>query len=355
MQKDEAKTKRRVLASWRMQACSAGLCAGAQVFLTGAGLAVPLCGNSAWIASLAAIPACALAAGICRSLLARRKMGRIGAALSAAAYFLAAVFVCASLVSLAERSLLPQARAMDIAALTAALAALCAACGAGVFRMCFLLRAALPVVLVACAAASLPDRSLSGVFPLLGAGAGPLALSALLMAAGGCAPMLLLVLPPPELEGRAEAFVPGAGFFARRAAAGAGIGCALLFLLCGGGTAQALMGADSWGDRLAMIAGGGAHQGLADTALLLALCVSAALFAACMLQAGARALRHAFPRMGERAWLIVFSLSLLAALAFFTARGMDAALVAAPLAALPAAAAAIAGCRKENRKGGNAA
>lgn len=354
MRKDDAVFKRRALASRRMQACAAGLCAGVEGFLLGAGLAVPVSVNSAWLAALVSVPVCALLAAVCRGWLARRRLMRIGAALMAAAQLAHAVFACAALASLAEKTLLPQARALHVCALTAVFVSLCAAGRSGTVRVCYLLRAALPLVLIVCAAVSLEDRSLSGVFPLLGAGAGPLALSAALMAAGGFAPALVLIFPPPELDGEGDAPLPGAWFYACRAALGAASGCALVFLLCAGGTAQALIRADGWGGRLAMIAGGGAHQGIADTALLLALCVASALYAALMVRACVRSVCCAIPRDREGAALGTVFLLLLAALAALTARGMDAALALPPAAALPALIAMIAGSRKRE-KGGDAA
>ena len=355
MRKDETVFERRALACRRMQLCGAGLCVGAQAFLLGAGLVVPLCGSGAWIASLAAVPACAVAAAVCRAMAVRGRMTRTCAAFLAAAHFLLAAFACAALTALAERSLLPQARAMHVAVMTAAFAALCAACGAGVNRVCYLLRRLLPLVLILCAAASLPDKSLSGVFPLLGMGAGRIALAAAGMAAGCFAPVTLLLLPPQAIEGRADAPVPRAGAYAAYAAAGAGCGCALIFLLCAGGTAQSLMGADTWGARLAMLAGGGAHQGIADTALLCALCVSAFLLAAQMLQGCAGAVCRALPRVRGPLALCAAGLLLFCALAFFAARGMDAALYAALSAALPAWAALMINRGKQDKRGGDEA
>lgn len=331
------------MACWRMRACSAGLCAGAQVYLMGAGVIAPICGNSAWLASLAAVPSCALAAALCRKRIADRRLTRAGAALLAAACFCLAVFACSSLTVLAGHSLLPRAQSVRVAVTSAAFVLGCAACGVGLTRLCFLLRAALPAVMIPCAVIAAPDRSLSGVFPLLGRGALPLGISALVMAAA-CAPVLLLLLPPLELGGRADE-LPQARYFARRAAAGAGVGCALLFLFCAGGTPQAISGAEEWGERLAMISGSGAHQGLSDTALLIAMTVSAALYAACMLAAAQEALSAALPRAGD-AGLIAQGAVLLAVLLALSAQGFDAALAAAPLSALPAAGALLA-CRRK--------
>lgn len=347
--------ERRALASRHMQACAAGICAGVQVFLLGTGAAVPQSANGAWIAGLVSLPVCALAAGMCRRKMIRGRITRIGAAFLAMAHFLCAAFACAALIALAEQSLLPQARALHIAALTAAAIALCAACGAGIYRVCFLIRTALPAAAIVCAAISLPDRSLSGVFPLLGAGMGPLGLSSLLIAAGCFAPVLMLLLPPPELEGlgdTVESAIPNAGFYAFPAALGALAGCALLFLLCAGGTPQALAAAAEWGARLALIAGGGTHQGIFDTALLLVLCAGCALLAGCMLLSCTRALRYAFPHIGERAGLFMLSLLLLFALVLLTARGLDAAAYAAPASALPALAALAVGRKTQKPKGG---
>lgn len=344
MQEQENKRLRRTLASWRMRACCAGLCAGAQVYLMGAGVIAPVCGNSAWLASLAAVPSCALAAALCRRWRARRRMTRTGAALLAAALFCLSVFACASLAAIAGQALLPRTQGARVAVISAAFVLGCAACGAGLARLCFLVRAALPAVMILCAVLAAPDRTLSGIFPLLGRGALPLGVSALMMAAS-CVPVLLLLLPPPEIEAHEEA-MPQARFFACRAAAGAGAGCALLFLFCAGGTPQAISGAAEWGERLVMLSGSGAHQGLSDTALLIAMTSAAALYAACMLAAGQEALAAARPGAGC-AGLAVQGVLLIAVLLAFSVHGPDAAMAAAPLSALPAAGALIFGHRKK--------
>ena len=350
MPPSEKQIERRYLESWRMHACSAGLCAGAQVFLLGAGAAIPLCGNSAWIAALSAIPASALMAAIARRKIAAGAPSLPGCFFLFAACFLGAAFACASLTVLAEQSLLPQARAIHIAAMTVLFAALIAAGGKGSMRLCFLLRYALPAILLLSSFFIMPDRDLTGVFPLLGRGGGWLLAAAAMMTTGAF-PLALLLLPPEEIReaGDAYAALPGAGFFARRAAAGAAVGCALLFILCAGNTPEALTGEGVWGSRLLMIAGVSAHQGLFDTLALLAMTAAAALYASRMLACCASAIRFALPRKGKgSAALILSAAMLMAVLLTLSALGFDFALLF-PLSAAPAALIALTG-RPRNRK-----
>jgi len=336
-QKNEA-AERRIRESFRMQAVCAGLFTGVQVYLLGAGVAVPLCANSAWIASLVCVPAAALFAALAVRRLARGGAARAGLCLLSLCCFLSSVFSCSALVSMAQQSLLPQARGVRIAALTAVFAALTAAGGRGEVRLCFLMRYALPAVLFVSACLQLPEGDLNGLYPILGNGARPLAAAAAVMTAAAV-PSLTLLLPPQDLaDSRAEREgLPGASFFARRAAAGAAAGSALLFLLCAGNGADSRSEALLFGERLLAPASGGAHQGLFDTAFILALTAACALHAAGMLACAADAAAYAFPRRtARRNALIVMGTAIFCALFAFAALGEAAAPWLALLAAPPA-------------------
>ena len=336
-----------------MRACSAGLCAGAQVFLLGAGAAIPLCGNSAWIAAAASVPAAAMAAAMARRRLSRGIASASSIAscfLLAASCFLCAAFACASLVVLGEQSLLPQARAIVIAVMTALFVTLCAAGGKGNTRLCFLLRGALPALLLLSAAVTMPMRDLSGVFPLLGRGGGRLLAAAAIMIAGA-APLAMLILPPEELRETDSAYaaLPGAGFFAWRAAAGAACGCALLFILCAGNTPEALAGESVWGSRLLMIAGASAHQGIFDTLSILLITAASALYASQMILCCQSAILRAFPRSAKgRAALLIPAALLTAVLISLSALRFDYAFLF-PFTAAPITLIALIGGRKNNK------
>lgn len=348
MPQNNEQIKRRIRESWRMQAVSAGLCTGAQVYLLGAGIAVPLCGNSAWIASLAAVPAAALLAAIAGKRLAGGGASRAGLCALALACFLLSVFSCAALVLMAEQSLLPQAQAVRTAALTAAFVSLCASSGRGEVRLCFLIRRALPVILIGAACLSLPRSGLHGLFPILGRSAGSLAAAAAAMTAAAV-PALTIILPPQELKSLSapDMHVPETGFFARRAAAGALAGCAAVFLLCAGNTPEILAKERLFGMRLLAPAGGGAHQGIFDTAVILALTAACALTAARLLACAASAAQCAFAHAlkGHRA-LIVLGAALAAALLVFAALGETAVPGVGLTAVLPGLCAAASGGKK---------
>jgi len=337
-----------------MHASAAALCTGMQVYLLGAGFAVPHAGNSAWIASLAAVPAAALLAVLARKRLAQGGAARAGLCALAASAFLLAVFSCAALVSMAGQSLLPQAQNMRTAALTAVFISLCAASGRGEARLCFLLRLALPLGLILSAGVTLFPRGLHGVFPVLGHGAVPLALSAAAMTAAA-APVFIIMLPPEALTGIPDSgrHLPSAAFLARRAAAGAFAGCIPVFLLCAGGDCQALQKERLFGARLLALAGGGAHQGVFDTAVTLLLTAACALHTARMLSCAADAACLAFPRIkGGPVLLFPLGASLLAVLWAFSALGETPAPILGLIAALPGLFSAAAGKKTGKMKRG---
>ncbi len=323
-----------------MRACAAGVCLGAQVYLFGAGVGMPIARNGEWIAALWLVPLSALAAARCSRALSRpRRDGRLLFALLALTLLGSAAFAAASLVSLIGQTLLPQTRPLRIALLTLPAILACALPGgAGVGRACFALRWALGAGLLVLAGCTLEMEAPSGLFPLLGAGPGAIALTLAAML-GALAPALLLILPPPELVSRGEAFAPpGAGFFARRAAAGAAVGAALLFL-CGAYVPHhADLGPSAWGARLRIAAGARPREGLLQTGIVLLEAAALVLAAGCLLAGAAQALSRACQKAESgHAGLLLLGLLLSAALLALPAIGFSAALAAAPFLAIPAA------------------
>ena len=73
MPKDLKRIEYRVRESWHARACAAGMSVGAQVFLFGTGVAMPLTLNSAWMAAFGALPLAGLVAAACRKKSKRRK------------------------------------------------------------------------------------------------------------------------------------------------------------------------------------------------------------------------------------------------------------------------------------------
>lgn len=351
---DERSTVRaRVRAAWRTRACAAGLCVGAQVFLLGAGVAMPLALNAAWLASLAALPMTALIVWACRSALcaqARRRaaaenprpgLARALHVLLAAVMLLCCAFAVVSLVNLAEQSLLQQARIVFIISMTALFTLLCALSGStGVSRLCFALRFLLPALMAAFSALSMPWGAPMGLFPLLGAGCVPLGAAAACMLAGAC-PALMLLLAPPEIDaagGAAQACpVPGTAFFLLRVLPGAAFGSALLLMLCGCGTYESIAAQSVWGDRLRILCTGQPQEGLPQMMLTICQMLAIALLAAGTLCTAEQALVRAVPRLARaRSGLLTLFGLLCALLLALTAFGLRIALFAAPGLILPA-------------------
>ena len=339
-----SRLERRVRQSWRAQACAAGLCVGTQVFLLGTGAAMPLALNSAWIASLTVLPCAVLIAALCRRAhLQKRKNDRFSRALHAllaATLFLNAVFAAAALIEFAQQTLLPQASAVSIIALAVPALLLCAASGGvGVSRTSFLLRYAMPVLLLALTLASMPQQAPAGLFPLLGAGPLPLGAAALCMTAA-VSPALMLLVYPMEIAETGEAAmrceIPGTRFFLWRVLSGAGTGILLLFAASVCMTYEAIGESGTWGARLHMISSGQPHEGLAQMTLTVLQLAAMGLLAANMLAASAQALACAFGRK-RRAGLPLLALGLGALLVVLAANGFGRALFAAPLLAASAA------------------
>lgn len=342
MQKSDRDMRaQRMRAAWRVRTCAAAMAVGAQVFLFGAGAVMPLCLNAAWLAALAALPAAALAAAVCRRALMRGGLNRPVTAVRAlhvllcVSFLACAVFAIISLVNLAEQSLLPQTRAAHSVAMTLLAVCLCALSGgAGAPRAAFLLRFALPVVLAALCVHSIPAGNMSGLFPLLGAGAGPLAFGTLCMT-GAAFPALMLLYPPPEIEASGvqdwRMDVPDAGFFIRRLMTGAAAGAALLLMLILGGTYEGAVQSGAWGERLMLIGGRRPREGIAQTGLTLAQMLAILFLAVNMLLGAQQALGCAFARLRGFAGLALCMIALLLAVSALFFPGFEAALFAVPL------------------------
>ena len=370
---ESAVLRRRITAAWRTRACAASLCVGAQVFLLGSGVAMPLCLSSAWLAALAALPACAAAVWAChRALLqgaenaggaeplpyradihlnaqphgAARTGGAEPLPYRARCFLLAltltagAALALAALVSLAEQSLLTQARTLFSAGAAVIAVLLCALSrGTGVSRLCFALRWALPAAVALLAAASIPLGTPAGLFPILGAGAPALALACACMLPAAL-PVLMLLLPPPELETIGDAqgieYIPDAGFFLRRILPGAAFGCALLFALSFCSTYESIAAQHTWGQRLRILSSGQPREGVAQALLSVCQMLALLLLAANMLCAAEQALLRAQPKLAHMRAGLLLPAALLApcllALIFF---GMDKALLIAPWLTLP--------------------
>lgn len=336
---------RRVLASWRARALAATVAVGAQVFSLGAGVLMTVSLNAMWLAALAAVPASMLAALGARRVLAQRlskgEPGVFSRALLLALCLtlaLVSVFQIAALTALSEQSLLPQAQSLFVALNGMTAAALCALTGgAGVGRMAYAVRWTLPLMLAVLTASVLSFDTPAGLFPLLGTGAGPLALSAL-MALSAAAPVLMLTLPPPELDERGQAMAPGGWFFAWRV--GLGALCAVLLLmavsLCG--TYETLSELGIWGARMRVICTGKPREGILQTGLTLLQLLSLVIGASAMLSGAEQAAACAFSGLARRRMglglLFLLGCAALYALVVF---GFDIALRAAPFLLIPTA------------------
>ncbi|MBQ7885887.1 MAG: hypothetical protein IJ313_03235 [Clostridia bacterium] len=340
--------EQRIRASWRTRACAAGLCVGAQIFLAGCAVGMPLALSSAWLAALPALLLCAwLVLRSRRALLRSAQTGfpsRAGYALLALSLLACASFALASVTVFAAQTLMQQARAAWIASAAMIAAALCALSGGtGAARLCFALRYALPLLVLGLSLLALPLRVPVGLFPILGSGAEPLGMAAAAMLFGA-APALMLTLPPPELAGMGgeEIAVPDARFFLWRVLAGALAGGALLFLSSACTTYESIAESSEWGARLRMAAGNQPHEGVAQLALTLSKLIAMMLLAVNALCAAQQALAQAFPRLRKgRAGLWILLTLLAACLAALVILGERPLLIAAPAIVVPAAMAAI--------------
>lgn len=343
MPKDQTIIHRRVIESWRARACAAGLCVGAQIFLFGTGVVMPITLNSAWIAALLSLPFCALAALVCRKkrIVYDGLLSRAALVLLSLVLLLNAVFAAAALVNFAEQTLLEQARVLWIVFITVAAVFLCAfSSGSGVSWLCFTFRWSLPVLVVILILASVPMKVPSGLFPLLGAGETALIVSALCML-GASSPALMLLLPPPEIARMGETQplppAPKAGFFVRRVLAGAAAGTFILLCACVCTTYESIAESTEWGARLRIVASDQPHEGIPQTLLTMLQMIAIILLCVCMLSSAEQALGYAMKKKGRtHAGLTALSLLMLILLLLLTAGGFDIALFTAPLLFFPA-------------------
>lgn len=342
--KQSTEFERRVLSSFRVRSCAAGLCTGAQIYLAGCAVGMPLTLGSAWLAALAALALCVWITARCFRALTHR--ARHGAAsrpayiLLAAALLLGSAFGLSSLVCYAGETLVEQTRAAWTAAMAWIAVLLCALPGAaGAARICFAMRYAFPLLVLGLSAAAIPLRMPVGLFPLLGAGAMELGTAAVCMLFGA-APVLMLALPPPELAGQ-DYKIPGIAFFLRRVIPGALAGILLLFLSSACTTYESILESTQWGARLHMAAGNLAREGIAQMLLILTKLLAMLLLAANMLCAAEQALTLAFPALAKgRMGLVILLALLFLSLFALVALGEKPLLTAAPGIVIPAALAA---------------
>lgn len=338
--------EQRIRASWRARACTAGLCVGAQIFLAGCGVGMPLSLSSAWLAALPALVFAAWLVVRCRRRLdAPARRGRFACAwhvLLALALLGCSAFAALSLVSFAQATLVEQSSAAWTEIMTLLAVALCALGGGmGASRLCFALRYALPALTLTLSLAAVPMRVPVGLFPILGAGARQLAIAALCVLFGA-APTLMLMLPPPELarlgEDTQPPAVPKTGFFLGRVLLGALTGAALLFLASACTTYESIAESAQWGARLSMAIGNQSHEGVMQMLLVLAKLMAMLLLSVNMLCAAEQALLGAFPRLARgRAGLLLLLALLGGCLAVMVFFGDAPLLAAAPVIAVPAA------------------
>jgi len=290
----ENEKQARILACWRVRAAAAGLSVGAATYALGAGAAIELCLNAAWLSALAVLPACYLLAAFSRRMLVRARQGRVLCLLLAAALGGCAAFAYGALVSLIRETLLPLARVSFIAQITAVFLLLCCLPGQrGALRLSFALRRTLPALLLLLAGKAIWQGRAAGLFPLLGTGAVQTGMAAAAMLPAAL-PALMLALPPPELEGQTQD-VPKTGFFVRRLLTGAGAAIVLLVLLSLCNPYEGIAAQRSWGERMIILSSGAPREGIAGTILTLLQAASLALLAIntllCAVQAAKRLLR----------------------------------------------------------------
>ena len=354
MPKDQTITERRMLESWRSRACAAGLCVGAQIFLFGTGVAMPVSLNSAWIAALATLPFSALTAACCKKrVMHQEAFSRTALVLLALTLLANAIFAAAALVSFAEQTLLEQTPVLFSAAFTVVALFLSVLSGGnGVSWLCFALRWALPVLIGVLILASFPMKIPSGLFPLLGPGKTELGVSALCML-GASSPALMLLLPPQEIAQTEDDFphlsVPGTGFFVWRVLAGALAGTLILLCACVCTTYEAISESAEWGERLRIVASDQPHEGIPQTLLTALQMIAFFLLGVSMLSSAAQALSRVMRGKGRfRAGLPALSLLMFLVLLLLIAFGFKITLFAAPLL-LPASMFTLLLCRRREK------
>lgn len=332
----------RTWGSWRVRACAAGLCVGAQVFLSGCTIGMPLALTGAWLCALPALPFAAWLCARSRRVLIGKGLSRTGYLLLALVLGISGAFALLSLVHFAAQTLAEQASVAwtGVVALLGVL--LCALSGGmGVSRLSFALRYGLAVLVMGLSLAAMPVRVPVGLFPILGTGAMETGTAALAMLFGA-APALMLMLPPPELAEHSgkgeERRIPETGFFLARVLAGGVLGAALLFLTCASTTYEAIAENSEWGARLRMTAGEAPHEGSAQMLLITAKLLAIQLLAGNMVCAAEQALEQAFPMLKKRRAGLGMLLALLGiSLAVSVLWGDAPVLFGVPLLAVPAA------------------
>lgn len=344
----------RVRAAYRAKACAAAVAAGSMTFSMGAGIAITLSLNAAYISALAVLPAAQLAAFLCQRALRRQaerasRQREAGSGFSRALYALLAltllscsVFMLAALMNLAELSLLSQARTTWIAGLSLAAVGLCALSGGtGVSRLCFALRFFLPAALLLCSVRGLCAESYAGLFPLLGAGAPQLGLSALAML-GAASPVLMLMLPPDALRDAGEeaqrCAVPKPGFFIGRVTAGTAMGIAMLLALTLCNSYESLRTQGVWGQRMVILSCSEPSEDLFQMLLTLAQVSALTLGAVGTICAAEQSAMRALPKLGAHRLGLGLCMLLCAAAIFCLIRfGFVIALRTAPFLLIPLA------------------
>lgn len=332
-------TEQRVRASFRVRANAAGLCAGTQIFLAGCATAMPLALSSAWLAGLASLPLVCWLTFRSRRILMLQPSGYVSRIRYALLFFTllaSAVFALASVSVFAAQTLIQEARTLLIHAAVLCAAALCALSGGtGVARLCFALRFLLPALVLGLSLLGMPLRVPVGLFPILGAGAVPLAAAAL-TTLFGAAPVLLLALPPPELHDITAKSIPDTRFFLLRVLAGAAAGVLLLFFTSVCTTYESIAESSEWGARLRMAAGNQPHEGIFQMLLMLAKLLCILLLSANMLWGAQQALHLAVPKFHHAPCLALCILLAGAGQLALLIFGDALLLFSAPLIAIPA-------------------
>jgi len=338
---DQTVAEYRVRESWRARACAAGLSVGAQVFLFGTGVAMPLALSSAWIAALPVLPFSAAATALCRRRAENgRALSKPACLLLALTLLLNAVFALSALVGFAEQTLLEQARVLVSIIVTVTAVFLCALSGVnGISRLCFALRWALPALIAVLILASVPMEVPVGLFPIFGPGGAALGWAALCML-GAASPVVMLLLPPPDPAQAGGAAkdcpAPKTGFFVRRVLLGAGAGVLFLLAACVCTTYESIGESAAWGMRMRIVASDQPHEGIPQTLLTVLQMTAVLLLAVNMIGAGEQALAAALRRTARmRTGLIGLTLLMFAALVLLAMYGFKLALFAAPLLLVP--------------------
>ena len=311
----------RVRAAFQARAALCAFACGAQTFLIGTGVCIPLSLNAAYLAVLPSLALAACCAVLARKRLARgfsippKKSAKALRLLLAGTLLACCCFQLTGLLLLALSSLLPQAQRLTAALLTLSAVGFCAVFQTtGAARLAYALRVLLPLLLLATACSALQKDAPVGLFPVLGTGAGPLFLSAL-CALSAAVPCLLLFLPPPELDNFPPEALPPACFFVRRVLLGMGMGAALLFFITLCNTYVTLRAEPLWGPRMLVISRSRPQEGMLPALLMLGQMTALLLGAAGLLAAAEEAFCAGWPRLkaGRKGLALGFAL-LLAAL-----------------------------------------